>query len=267
MPKCCPRSPGSKASNSRPTIHPEGDVWIHTLLLLEQLHSPRLELALAALLHDIGKPVTFTVTDRIRFNRHDQVGAAMARDILSRLRFPGEIVENTVSLIAQHMRFTDAEKMRESTFKRFTRQPVFPMLIELYRMDKLAGNRNLEKYEQVERRWRAIPAAELHPPPLLDGHDLIRAGVPQGPAIGRFLAELEDEQLEGRRKDSRPSRSLAQASLGESSHLSVPRGRGPMVSQSTLNSAPFLKSISNVGAPSRNAASWLNNGSCPASST
>jgi len=187
-----------KGVSQPPDYHPEGDVWVHTLLLLQQLESPRLELALAALLHDIGKPVTSTLTDRIRFNSHDQVGAAMAREILSRLRFPGEIVENTVALIAQHMKFTHAIGMREATFKRFSRQPVFAMLLELYRMDKLAGNRDLTRYEQVMRRYRAIPATELHPPPLLDGHDLIRAGVPQGPAIGRHLSALEDEQLEGR---------------------------------------------------------------------
>lgn len=181
-----------------PEYHPEGDVWVHTLLLLEQLESPRLELALAALLHDIGKPVTFQQADRIRFNGHDAVGAAMARDVLNRLRFPGEIVEATVSLIAQHMRFSDALAMRESTFKRFARQPVFPMLIELYRMDKLAGNRDLSKHAEVERRWRAIPAEELRPEPLLNGSDLLRLGAPRGPLVGKLLAALEEEQLEGR---------------------------------------------------------------------
>jgi poly(A) polymerase len=181
-----------------PDYHPEGDVWVHTLLLLEQLDSPRLELALAALLHDIGKPVTCTVTDRIRFNNHDRAGAAMAREILHRLRFPREVCENTVSLVAQHMRFSDALNMRDSTFKRFTRQPVFEMLLELYRMDKLAGNRDLTKYYRVRERFRSIPPAELRPAPLLTGHDLLALGIPQGPEIGRLLAALEDEQLEGR---------------------------------------------------------------------
>jgi poly(A) polymerase len=181
-----------------PDYHPEGDVWVHTLLLLKQLESPRLELALAALLHDIGKPPTFQVSDRIRFNGHDAVGAALARGVLNRLRFPGEIVEAVVSLIAQHMRFSDAQKMRESTFKRFTRQPVFPMLLELYRMDKLAGNRDLTRYGQVQERWRAIPADELRPEPLLNGNDLLLLGVPRGPLVGKFLSALEDEQLEGR---------------------------------------------------------------------
>jgi len=181
-----------------PDYHPEGDVWVHTLLLLEQLHAPRLELALAALLHDIGKPPTFQAADRIRFNGHEAVGASMARGVLNRLRFPGEIVEAVVSLVGQHMRFSDALKMRESTFKRFTRQPVFPMLLELYRMDKLAGNRDLTKYGQVKQRWSEIPAEELRPEPLLDGNDLLRLGVPRGPRVGKYLSALEDEQLEGR---------------------------------------------------------------------
>lgn len=181
-----------------PDYHPEGDVWVHTLLLLEQLDSPRPELALAALLHDIGKPVTYEVTDRIRFNGHDKVGAAMAAEVMKRLRFPSEIAAATVSLIAQHMRFSDALKMRDSTFKRFVRQPLFPMLLELYRMDKLAGNGNLDKYEEVKRRWKNLPEESLRPARLLDGSDLLRLGVPRGPLVGKWLSALEDEQLEGR---------------------------------------------------------------------
>ncbi len=181
-----------------PDYHPEGDVWTHTLLLLGQLQSPPLDLALAALLHDIGKPATLTVSDRIRFNRHDQVGAAMARGILHRLRFPRDIIESAVSLIARHMRFSDSLNMRDAAFKRFSRQPGFDLLLELYRMDKLAGNGDLGKYYRVAQRWHSIPPTELRPAALVSGRDLLDRGVPQGPRIGRLLAALEDEQLEGR---------------------------------------------------------------------
>jgi poly(A) polymerase len=198
-----------------PDYHPEGDVWVHTLLLLEQLQAPRLELALAALLHDIGKPATLSVTDRIRFNRHDHVGASIAREVLKRLKFPGEIVETVVTLVAQHMRFTDAMGMRESTFKRFTRQPHFALLLELYRIDKLAGNGDLTKYHAVEKRWRETPSGELSPPRLLDGNDLLRLGIEAGPDVGRWLEKLEDEQLEGRVRTAREAEEWIRRALAE----------------------------------------------------
>jgi poly(A) polymerase len=187
-----------KGVEQPPDFHPEGDVWVHTLGVLERLSGPTIELALAALLHDVGKPVTQTIQDRIRFSGHDRAGAAMAREILTRLRYPHEVVENVVSMVAQHMRFRDAPRMAEATFKRFVRQPLFEELLELHRVDLLGGQRPLYNYEIVRARRDGMGPEELRPPALLNGRDLIGMGYEPGPRFAVVLQALEDEQLEGR---------------------------------------------------------------------
>jgi poly(A) polymerase len=188
-----------KGVHQPPGFHPEGDVWIHTLGLLDHLPpAPPLELALAALLHDVGKPATQTFQDRIRFSGHDRVGAAIARDILTRLRYPNEIIDTVVTLTAQHMRFKDAPQMSDATFKRFVRQPAFDTLLELHRLDLLASHRPLANYQAVCRRRDRIPPGHLRPAPLLTGHDLIAMGYTPGPAFAQILHALEEHQLDGR---------------------------------------------------------------------
>ena len=155
-------------------------------------------LALAALLHDVGKPVTQTFQDRIRFSGHDRAGAAMAREILTRLRYANEVVENVVSMVAQHMRFKDAPQMAEATFKRFVRQSLFEELLELHRLDLLGGQRPLYNYETVRARRDGMGPEELRPRALLNGRDLIGMGYAPGPRFAVVLQALEDEQLEGR---------------------------------------------------------------------
>lgn len=178
--------------------HPEGDVWVHTLGLLERLENPSLELALAALLHDVGKPSTQTFEDRIRFNGHDEVGARMTREILARLKYPNEVIDSVVALVAQHMMFKDSPHMTESRFRRFVRQPGFDTLLELHRLDLLASERPLDAFETMRARRAAIPAEQLRPTPLANGDDLIALGATPGPRFGAILRQLEDEQLEGR---------------------------------------------------------------------
>ncbi len=118
-----------------PQFHPEGDVWIHTMLMLEGLESPTPELALGVLLHDVGKPGTFRVADRIRFDGHVELGERIARDILTRLRFSNAMIDQVVALIANHMRFTHVHQMRESTLKRMLRMDRFEEHLELHRLD------------------------------------------------------------------------------------------------------------------------------------
>jgi len=186
-----------------PEFHPEGDVWIHTLLLLEQLPagvSPAL--AWGALLHDVGKPPTFTpprgAGDRIRFDRHVEVGTRMAEDIAHRLRFSSEETERVAQLVAQHMRFKDVAEMRPATLKRFVRQPHFDEHLELHRMDCLAAHGKLDAYDFVRRFLLETPAEEVRPARLVNGEDLKSLGLPPGPAFRQVLDAVEEAQLEGR---------------------------------------------------------------------
>lgn len=189
-----------KGVEQPPDYHPEGDVWTHTLLMLGLLRNAPLDLAWGCLLHDVGKPVTQTFEDRIRFSQHEKVGAEIARSILERLRYPRDLIERVVWLVAQHMRFKDAMRMSEATFRRFVRQPGFDTLLELYRIDLASSHRPLEIYEQVRRRLAELPPEALHPPPLLRGRDLVAMGYEPGPAFSRALKALEEEQLSGRVK-------------------------------------------------------------------
>jgi poly(A) polymerase len=182
-----------------PQFHPEGDVWIHTLLLLEKL-PPRCSRTLAwgTLLHDVGKPPTFRVApDRIRFDGHVEVGVRMAEEICRRLHFSNEDTRQIAALVANHMRFADAERMKESTLKRFLRLPKFDEHLELHRMDCLSSYGDLSLYNFVRERLQQTPAEEIRPQPLLNGEDLIALGYRPGPQFSSMLAAIEDAQLEG----------------------------------------------------------------------
>ena len=193
-----PEVAAMKGVGQPPEFHPEGDVWTHTLLLLEKLDHPTPSLAWGALLHDVGKPATFRVAERIRFDGHVEEGAKLARGILNRLRFSRDDMERVEALIANHMRFKDAHRMKESTLKRFLRMPDFGEHLELHRLDCLAGNRNLENYELVRRKLEELPEEQLKPAPLVTGADLIAEGYEPGPRFAEMLAAVEDAQLEGR---------------------------------------------------------------------
>jgi putative nucleotidyltransferase with HDIG domain len=182
-----------------PQYHPEGDVWVHTLLLLGGLsagYPPAL--AWAALLHDVGKPATFRVApDRIRFDGHVETGMRIAEAICRRLRFANQETEQILSLIANHMRFADVRKMKESTLKRFFRLPHFDQHLALHRLDCLASHGSLELYDFARQRFETLPQEEVRPRLLVSGKDLIEAGYRPGPQFTQMLAMAEDAQLEG----------------------------------------------------------------------
>jgi putative nucleotidyltransferase with HDIG domain len=180
-----------------PEYHPEGDVWTHVMLMLERMRDPTPALALGVLLHDVGKPATFRIAERIRFDGHAEVGAAMAKDWLGRLRFSNEDVEQVTSLVANHMRFKDVRQMRLSTLKRFLRLPHFDQHLELHRLDCLSSNGRLDSYEFARAKLRELDREELRPEPLITGRDLIRAGYAPGQGFGEALSAVETGQLEG----------------------------------------------------------------------
>lgn len=181
-----------------PEYHPEGDVWTHTMLMLQQLRNPGVTLALGVLLHDVGKPPTFRVADRIRFDGHVEKGVEMAQAILSRLRFSTDQIRQVTALVGNHMRFKDAPQMKVSTLKRFLRLENFPEHLELHRLDCASSHGRLDNYELLKRKMQELPEEELRPKPLITGADLIAAGYQPGPAFARILAAVEDAQLESR---------------------------------------------------------------------
>jgi putative nucleotidyltransferase with HDIG domain len=182
-----------------PQYHPEGDVWVHTLLLLDGLPDGcPMALAWAALLHDVGKPATFRIApDRIRFDGHVEVGVRIAAEICRRLRFANHETEQILSLIANHMRFADAPRMKESTLKRFFRLAQFDQHLALHRLDCLASHGSLELYDFVRQRLETLPQEQVRPQLLVSGKDLIEAGYRPGPQFTQMLAMAEDAQLEG----------------------------------------------------------------------
>ena len=183
-----------------PEHHPEGDVWVHTRLLLTHLKHPSPVLAFSALLHDIGKPRTSRTepSGRIRFFGHEGVGARMAEEILRRLRFSNDEIEAVVACIANHMAFKDAPQMRVSTLKRLLARPTFPEELELHRIDCSSSHGELDIHRFLVAKQSEFSQEEIKPKPLITGHDLQKLGIQPGPKMGQLLAQLMDEQLEGK---------------------------------------------------------------------
>jgi len=199
LPYVLPEVSAMKGVQQPPEFHPEGDVFVHTLLLLENLPQPcPATLAWGALLHDVGKPPTFRVAERIRFDNHVEVGVKMAEEICRRLRFSNDDTEQILALVENHMRFGHVGRMKESTLKRFMRLPAFDEHLALHRADCLASNRHLETYEFVRKKREEIPPEKIRPAPLVTGDDLIAAGHAPGPRFREILTAVEDAQLEGR---------------------------------------------------------------------
>jgi poly(A) polymerase len=153
---------------------------------------------LGALLHDVGKPPTFRrAPDRIRFDQHAEIGARMAEELCRRFRLSNEETEQVSALVANHMRFADVTRMKDSTFKRFVRLPEFDEHLELHRLDCLASHRSLDLYDFTLEKLRSLPPEQIRPEPLLTGDDLIQAGYSPGPQFKELLTAVEDAQLDG----------------------------------------------------------------------
>src|SRR5437868_8188649 len=182
-------------------FHPEGDVFVHTRLMLSMLpEKVSVPLVFAVLFHDVAKPVTATVdkTGRIRFNEHDRIGAEMTEAIMRRLRFSGAEIEATVEMVRQHMVFKDAPKMRVAKLKRFMARPTFVDELELHRVDCQSSHRMLDNYEFLLRKREEFANEPIIPPPLVRGDDLIAFGLKPGPKFGEILEAVETRQLEGK---------------------------------------------------------------------
>ncbi len=202
LPELLPEVARMKGVEQPPEYHPEGDVWTHTLMMIEGLPAgcPR-TLAWGVLLHDVGKPSTFTAPsgpgDRIRFNEHAEIGTRMAEEICRRLRFSNDDTDQIAALVANHMRFKDVPQMKPATLKRFVRLPRFEEHLQLHRLDCLSSHGHLDNYEFVRRFLAETPPEQVRPPRLLDGDDLIGLGLKPGPQFKAILERVEEAQLDG----------------------------------------------------------------------
>ena len=204
-----------------PEFHPEGYVWTHTLIMLEWLHQHTHALAMGVLLHDVGKPPTFRVAERIRFDGHVEAGVEIAHKIMTRLRFSNDEIEQVKALVGNHMRFKDAPRMKDSTLKRFLRLNEFDEHLELHRLDCQSSHGFLDNYEFVKDKRQELGQAHIAPPRLLTGKDLLALGFQPGPEFGRVLNAVEDAQLEGRITSKDEAVQLAQELMQASAQPST----------------------------------------------
>lgn len=195
--------------------HPEGDVFVHTILTVEKLGEERsFELTLAALLHDVGKPEASRRSGPKLFPEHSKIGEQIARRMCGRLRLSGQETEKVCWLVRRHMYFKDARGMKESTLKRLFAEPDFEELAEIYRADTMASWGNLDDYNYVMEKKRSMPPEEVKPPRLITGRDLIEMGYQPGPAFSEVLSTVCDKQLEGEVRDRPAALALARRIAG-----------------------------------------------------
>jgi putative nucleotidyltransferase with HDIG domain len=183
------------------------------LLMFDKLGKATPTLAMGVLLHDVGKPSTFRVAERIRFDGHVEAGVEIAKRILARLKFSRHDCEQILALIENHMRFKDVQQMRDSTLKRFLRLPCFDEHLELHRVDCLSSHGLLDNWNLMREKMQLLPHEELMPARLLNGRDLITAGFEPGPAFAGALEAVETAQLEGHIHTKQEALELAQNHL------------------------------------------------------
>lgn len=199
-----------------PIFHPEGDVLTHTMLAMSYIEeNDSLELILATLLHDIGKPEAYswdTDKQRITFKGHETVSAEKSKVILRDLKYDNNIIDKIHYIILNHMIFhqDDIAKLRKSTIKRlilieaegqqkYVPNPLFDDLVKLYKYDILASDRNLTNYFNLLKRVAEIREEIKKEPPirLITGYDVMGLGIKPGPIISELMSKVEDAQLEG----------------------------------------------------------------------
>ncbi len=192
-----------KGCEQPPQFHPEGDVYVHTRMMLGLLpESVSTPLVFSVLFHDIGKPPTFSRDTeeeggRIRFSGHDKVGAEMTLAIMERLRFSRGEIDATVEAVANHMVFKDVQSMRVARLKRFMARPHFEDELELHRVDCESSHRMLDNYHFLKEKREEFAREPLIPPPLVTGRDLLAMGWKPGPDIGKILEAAQTRQMEG----------------------------------------------------------------------
>jgi poly(A) polymerase len=207
-----------------PEWHPEGDVWTHTLMMLNLLDHPSPALALAVLLHDIGKPATRTVDDdgRIRFTGHAQVGAAMAERWMTRMKFSNAMIRDVTGMVDRHMNYISVTEMRRATLRKVVAMPTFVDEAELHRLDCLCSNGITASHQRLMEARREWETESALPVPWIGGRDLLDLGLPPGPELGHWKTRAYEEQLEGHHAN----KAALLAWLREQQMLTAPTVRG-----------------------------------------
>ncbi len=207
-----------KGCKQQPDFHPEGDVYVHTRLLLEKLKDPTPVLALSALFHDIAKPVTAGEKNgKITFYEHAPIGARMTKAIMKRLRFSNDEIEAVCECVANHMKFADVQKMRSGKLKLFVIRPTFETELELHRIDCSSSHGMLDNYYFLKDKLKEYAAEELRPKPFINGNDLQGLGMKPGPEMKPLLEELYVLQLEGELKDREQALERARKEISKNS--------------------------------------------------
>lgn len=219
-----PEIPPMIGCEQPPQFHPEGDVFVHTMMMLDAMKDPSPVLAWSVLLHDVGKPPTFAITrepdgsDRIRFNNHAEVGAQMAEQILRRLRMSGDLIEAVVHCVRNHMRFGEVGRMKESTLRKLVGAPTYETELELHRIDCISSHADTRNVEILKAFSDKIRNEPVLPKPWIGGRDLIAIGMAPGPAMGRWIKLAYDAQLESRFPDRDALFAWLQAEIEKEQH-------------------------------------------------
>ena len=219
LPQVLPEIAAMKGVEQPPQYHPEGDVWVHTCMMLDGIPAGATQtLAWGVLLHDVGKPPTFRSAaetgDRIRFDNHVEVGMKLGEEICRRLKMSNDDTNQIVALIANHMKFKDVAQMRSSTLKRFVRLRAFDEHLALHRLDCLSSHRHLDAYEYVRQFLADTPPEQVRPAKLLTGDDLVYLGFAPGPKFSEILHSIEDAQLDGTIKTREEALKFVEKSYG-----------------------------------------------------
>jgi len=206
---------------------PTGDLWQHTLQVVELLQGPcwpepvpvSFPLAFAAILHDVGKKRSAArEQDRYTFHGHEHIGKRLAGLACRRLKLSNQEANRIEWLVERHQYLSDAPVMRPSKLKPILVHPGIGELLAIHRADALASEHSIEHVEFCERILRETPPEELNPPPLITGDDLIELGWEQGPLFKKVLDAVREAQLEGTIRTKSEAIEVAGEKKGVRSH-------------------------------------------------
>lgn len=202
--------------------HNEGDVWDHSKYSLDALTNeelgedplpetpPSVALTWAIFMHDIGKYETYSDNEeRIRYNRHSEVGADIAKTILKRLKFSKQDIDRVHWLIEHHMMVVPLLEMPKDRLHHWFLQPGFEELLEVYRCDSMGIKPlDLSAYHEIKKMYRnEIAKLKLMPKQIISGKEIMKIlNIKAGQKVGEVIADIRNKQLDGTLKTSKDAK-------------------------------------------------------------